>query len=225
MKINNKFSKNFYLNIFISVLLLLSLILNIVFAFTRPVIKYKTDENIIFFGDSIIQGYDVNKFFPKRNVINKGVSGNKTEDLIERINKDVYEYNPSKVFILIGVNDMCHGIDKEDIILNIQTIINGIKINRSGARIYIESIYPINNKKLKDEKLEYAYDLKNSDIIDMNKKIKKLAEENQIVFVDVYDDLTDSKGDLKELYTKDGLHLNNLGYLKLTSLLKDYIEK
>ena len=36
--------------------------------------------------------------------------------------------------------------------------------------------------------------------------------------------LLDKEGNLKELYTKDGLHLNNLGYLKVTSVLKEYVK-
>ena len=206
-------------------ILLISIIFNLIFAFGGSFIKYKSDENIVFFGDSLTSGYDVKKFYPKNNVVNKGVSGDITEDLIERISEDVYEYNPSKVVILIGANDLRKGIDEDDILLNMQNIINGIKINRSHAKIYIQSLYPVNDKVIKDKKLEYAYNLTNKQLIDFNKKLEKLCDENNVEYINMHDQLLDGDKKLKEVYTRDGLHLTNLGYLKVTSYLKQYVEE
>ena len=225
MNFSFKEHKNLIFVVFFSTLLLLSIVLNVVFVFTKPVVKYKIDNNILFFGDSLTARYDLDFYFPKKNVINKGVGGEKTEDLLERIDKDVYEYNPSKIFVQCGINDIINDIDKEDILLNIRTIITGIKVNRSYAKVYMESLYPVNEKKVKDSDNEKHRKLNNKQIKEYNEEIKKICEDNSIIYINVFDEMTDKDGNLKELYTNDGLHLTNLGYLKLTSILKDYIEK
>ena len=43
------------------------------------------DENIVFFGDSITEGYNVKEFFDEYRVVNSGISGNITKNLIDRI--------------------------------------------------------------------------------------------------------------------------------------------
>lgn len=52
------------------------------------------DENIVFYGDSITEGYNVKEFFDEYCVVNSGISGNVTKDLIDRIDPDLYDYNP-----------------------------------------------------------------------------------------------------------------------------------
>lgn len=230
MKKNNKENLVLFkriIFILIIVLLISSLILNIIF-FTKSskVSDVKElDENIVFFGDSITEQYELEKYYPKRNIINSGISGNRSEALIERLDKDVYKFNPSKVFILIGINDLCGHIEEEDILFNIQTVINGIKSNRKNATVYIESIYPLNYKMLEEKDHPYCRDIDNSKIQRINKKIKKIAKESNIEYIDVYNKLTDGEGKLKDMYTVEGLHLNNLGYLKVTSVLNKYIEE
>lgn len=219
------FERNEYLILLLVIFLVLSVSFNIMFLLLKPTVNYKNDENIIFFGDSLVSKYDIEKFYPKQNVVNKGVSGNKTENLLERINRDVYEYNPSKVIVLIGINDLKDNVDQEDILLNIKTIINGIKNNRKYSEIYIQSLYPVNSQKIKDEKLEYAYDLKNEDIKKLNSGLKSLCEQQNVKYINVYPSLIDKNGNMKKMYTSDGLHLSNLGYLKVTSVLKKYVEE
>ena len=216
--------KFFYLCSIASFLLFISLVFNVVLIVNKPIIKYENDENIIFFGDSITRGYDLEKFFPKNNVINKGVGGNRTGDLLDRVKEDVYEHNPSKVFMLIGINDLCGELDQEDIVFNIQNLISEIKLNRNKTEIYVESVYPVNTKIIKEKDLKYAFPLDNKKVISLNKEIKKVCEENDVTYIDLYSKLLDKEGNLKELYTKDGLHLNNLGYLKVTSVLKEYVK-
>lgn len=205
--------------------LIASLVGNALLLYSNYNNKKHSMENIIFFGDSITNGYQLEKFFTNSYIINKGIPGNKTEDLIKRLDKDVYEYNPSKVVILIGINDIRRGIKEDDILFNIQTIINGIKTNRNQSKIYIESIYPVNENILA-EKNQYSVDnLKNETVKKVNESIKTICKDNNIEYIDLYDSLLDDKNNLDELYTYDGLHLNTLGYLKVTSVLRDKVTK
>ena len=192
---------------------------------TKTITKYQNDENIVFYGDSITSKYEIEHFFPNNKIINSGKSGDKSSDLLERLEDDVYKYNPSKVFILIGINDLNHKVDKDDILNNIQEIITKIKVNRKYAKLYIESVYPINQDFLKESRRGFNNDLTNDDIIEFNKEIKKIADNNNITYINVYNTLTDEDGNLKREYSKEGLHLNNIGYLNVSKVLEKYIKE
>lgn len=192
---------------------------------TEIKIEYRNDENIVFYGDSITNKYDIENFFPANNIINSGISGDKASDLIERINDDVYRYNPSKVFILIGINDLNHDVDEDEILNNIQEIITGIKINRKYAKIYVESIYPINKEYMEEKDYRFNEELDNDDIIEFNKKIEEICKKNSITYIDVFDSLLDEDGNLNKEYSKEGLHLNDVGYLKVSETLSKYIKE
>lgn len=182
------------------------------------------DENIVFFGDSITEGYNVKEFFDEYRVVNSGISGNITKNLIDRIETDLYDYNPSKVIILIGTNDIRANISDEEIIDNVKNIIKGIRKNRKNAEIYIQSIYPINRDIDKEFWQDINSEYNNKHIIELNKLIKNLCKEEKINYINVYSKLIDDNGNLKSAYTKEGLHLNDLGYYKVTNVLKEYLK-
>ena len=108
---------------------------------TKEVVK---KDKIIFLGDSITHRYDLKKYYDNKNIINQGVEGDTTEDIINRLQTSIYDYNVRKVILLIGTNDI--GIGK-DPIENIKLIINKIKSYDNSIEIIVESIYPINNTK------------------------------------------------------------------------------
>jgi lysophospholipase L1-like esterase len=191
----------------------------------KETVKYVTDQNVVFFGDSITAGYKVEEFFPDTFVINSGIGGNRSNQLLERIEDDVYAYNPSKIFILIGINDMNGNVPQAEILNNIQKIINGIKINRKYTKIYIESIYPINRNMFDDIEYGFNKEVTNDKIKEINLKIKNICKENDITYVDVYSSLIDEDGNLKSAYSKEGLHLTDLGYFKVTKVLEKYISE
>ena len=49
---------------------------------TKKVVKNVMDENIVFLGDSLTSMYDVDKFYDAHNVINSGVSGESTNEVM-----------------------------------------------------------------------------------------------------------------------------------------------
>ena len=55
-------------------------------------------ENIVFLGDSITEYYDLDKFFPNNKIVNSGVGGNLSHNILDDMYNRVYKYNPSKVF-------------------------------------------------------------------------------------------------------------------------------
>ncbi len=176
--------------------------------------------NYLFLGDSITELYNLDKYFSGLSVVNSGISGNITEDILKDMKNRVYDYNPSKVFLLIGTNDLIHDISVDDIASNIEKIISEIKDNKPQAKIYVESVYPINynlNKKMVNKR-------NNDDIMKINEKIKKYCEDNGYTYINMYDSLLDGDGNFSEEYTDDGLHPNENGYEIITKELKKYLD-
>lgn len=206
----------------LGVITLLSVIGSIINKSKLDKIKVQ-DENIVFFGDSITEGYNVKEFYDEYRVVNSGISGNTTNDLINRIDSDLYDYNPSVVIIQIGTNDIRASIKDEEIINNLKTIIKGIRKNRKNASILIESIYPLN----RDMDAEYWNDVNpdynNKHIIKLNNDIKELCKKESIKYIDIYTSLLDNNKNLKEVYSKEGLHLTDLGYYKVTRIIKKFL--
>ena len=176
----------------------------------------KVPDNYLFLGDSITDFYDLDKYYPDMPTVNSGVSGNTTEDILKDMKKRAYQYNPSKVFLLIGTNDLDTKHSKEDIVKNVEKIISELKENRPKAELYIESIYPVNP----DVRRSKSGNRNNDDIKQINKELKKYCKENKINYINLYDLLKDEDDNLKEEYTKDGLHLSDEGYKVVTEEIK-----
>lgn len=179
-------------------------------------------ENIVFLGDSITSFYPLNSIFNDMPVINSGVSGYKTTDILDRMEDMVYKYNPTKVLLLIGINDINdHRTeeDRETTVNNIKKIIDNIRTNRPKAKLYVESIYPINP----DNDKNWSEEMDNEIIKKINKNIEEYCNSKKIVYIDIFDELMDDNGCFSKEYSDDGLHPNNVGYAKITSLLMPYI--
>ena len=193
-------------------------------------------ESIVFLGDSITSRCDLNKYFPNYNVYNSGIAGNMTKDILDNMENRVFVYNPTKVFILIGTNDLVYsGLDNDGIKNNIEEIINKIYEKNSNTKIYLESIYPVNNSLNK----EIVETRTNDNIKDLNNKIEKICNNNKCTYINMYDNLTDKNGNMKRIYTVampsipyekriytvDGLHLNKIGYKAVANKLIKYLDE
>ena len=219
----NKLDKSKKFNIILVIILLGFITFTIIHFVTTnhaskevKVVNNVLDSNYVFLGDSITAGYDLEEFFSDLPVVNSGVSGYRAKDILSRLDNMVYRYNPSKVFLLIGTNDISRGKDKEYIIGRISKIIDEIKENRKYTEIYVESIYPINSNKVKNRKNDF--------INELNIEIKSLCKEKEINYIDIHKLLVDDNGELKEEYSDDGLHITYEGYEVITQELEKYLK-
>ena len=188
---------------------------------TEP--KELGNENYVLLGDSLTDWYPISEYFPPGTpIVNSGFAGYKTGDLLNDMDKTVYQYNPTKVFIQMGTNDLnSSDPDIETTYNNIIKVINNVKENRPQAKIYLESIYPV-NKTIENQTTEKR---ENADIVELNMRLKRYCSENDVIFLDTYQTLSDDAGNLKSEYTYDGLHLSREGYSVLSDLLREYIEE
>ncbi len=227
----------------ISILLCISLIINFFLFFTlikkidiyedkikkitmeskskENVKKDYKEENIVFLGDSITEWYPLGELYESNiPIVNSGKAGYRTFELLPELKELVYQYNPTKVFILIGTNDINTHSGKKKLVNNVEKMIKRIKKHRAQCKIYIQSIYPVNKEDNQKEN-----EIENKEIKEVNQKIKKICKKHNVTYINVYKYLIDEEGYLDLQYTKDGLHLNDLGYLKVTKVLTPYVEE
>ncbi len=177
-----------------------------------------TADEIIFLGNSITDGCNWTELFSDLRVKNRGISGDVTEGVLNRLD-EVTESNPSKVFIMIGINDLARGMAKKEILDNYEIILNRILEASPNTKIYIESILPVNEKYGKF-KNHYS---KADSIVVLNNNLENLAERKGQTYIDLFSSFIDSEGKLKDEFTEDGLHLNGKAYQLWKSLVEKFV--
>ena len=143
------------------------------------------------------------------------------EDLLSDLRKKVYDFNPSIIFIQVGMNDIIDGRSIDDVVKDLETILLKIKENRPYAKIYVESIYPI-NKEIDDFDDDYK-EINNYSIVNYNKQIEKLCESLNVNYLDVFSQLS-VNNQLNEEYTDDGVFLNDNGYKRLYKIIRKIVD-
>lgn len=179
--------------------------------------------SVVFLGDSITDFFRLNEFFPGAYVINRGISGDTTDGVLNRLNESVYQLSPSKVFLLIGTNDLGNNKTVEYTAGNIRKIISEIKKNCPQTKIYLQSVYPVSRSKDRKIKKFIVRKRNNTDISRLNDMLKIIADEMGITYIDVYSRLVDESGNIRTDYTVEGLHLTIQGYGAVAEVLRPYI--
>ena len=169
---------------------------------------YEVD--VAFLGDSLTDGYDVQSHYPAYLVSNRGISGDTTVDLENRLQVSLYDLKPKVAVMLIGANNMDKMFD------NYENILIGLTQNVPNTKIIILSLTSMSGEWGKKNQLA-AYN---------NVKIKLLAQKYGFEYVDLYSALLNlSSGEIYDHYTTDGGHLTSLGYNVLTEQITPAIER
>ncbi len=170
--------------------------------------------DVVFVGDSLTDGYPIYKFYSDIKAYNRGIGGDRTQDVLDRIEVSVYNAKPKVIVILIGGNDVLAGKSEDYIIGNYRKILNLFKENLPNTKVIIQSNYP----------LATDYAKFNTTMLSLNGKLSNLASEFNYTFVDLYPYLLDTQtNELTLNLTPDSVHLNESGYEIVTSVLKPII--
>lgn len=184
---------------------------------------YKPDTNanseIVFLGDSITFQEDWNVLFGVSNIANAGLSGNTTDDVLTRL-PAVISGHPQKLFLMIGINDLRTGKDVAYVFSNYAKIVSQIKTVSPETKIFLESVLPVDN----DIAGPNFGIIDAQKIIDLNSRIKSLADGNEIQFIDLYPNFCGPDRKLYVAYAKDGLHLNSHGYAVWKKIIIDNVK-
>lgn len=185
-------------------------------------------DNFVFIGDSLTFGYGVPKsqsWFSllkencKYNLINKGINGNTSTDILFRFTEDVINNNPKKVFILCGTNDLLSNKPVENIISNIILMITESLENKITPIIGIPPIIiPDIAYKLfcPTDTYKYCY----ANLIILREALLSTCDDLNINFVDLY---TLTSNNINTNIFLDGIHLNSPGNILVANYLKTIV--
>lgn len=175
--------------------------------------EYALKNQTVLLGDSITDFFNWYELFydyskeSGQAVYNRGISGDTTDRLLERLQDNVLNIEPKNVVLLIGTNDISRGLPLSASVENVSKIIEKTKNACPQINFILQAVYPINKPmRFKSEKRT------NEKIDLMNKEFIKLSEKYDCVWFDITDKLKDDTGNLKKEYTFDGLHLNINAY-------------
>ena len=172
--------------------------------------------DLLFIGDSITDswrkpaprgGLEIwNKIYVPLNAANFGISGDKTQNVLWRMDHGELDgLSPKVVVLLIGTNNMAYSAD--DILLGEMKIVQEIDKRLPHSRLLLLGIFP------------RGFDPKDPVAAEMRAKIKKVNEGlaqmddgNMTRYLDIGDKLTDAKGNISPDIMPDALHLNAKGY-------------
>jgi lysophospholipase L1-like esterase len=169
--------------------------------------------DIVMVGNSITeQGGNWGHRFNNRKVKNRGISGDVTAGVINRL-AEIYYYKPKKVFIKIGINDLFHNeLTPEYVANNIKSIVYKIHLESPITKIYVQTILPTaNNTSLKAK------------IATTNSILKAMPPADYLQIIDLHSRFADQNDLMIGSYTNDGLHLTELGYLAWQNYIIEFV--
>ena len=174
-----------------------------------------SQETIVFTGSSTVKMWkNIQELFPEYQIINSGFGKSQTIDLLNYTDDLILKYNPKKIFIYEGDNDISDKKRLKDILNSFSIIISKIKKQNAAAQIILISPKP----SIARWHLKRKY-------IKLNKKLKEMCEvDDQLEFANVWDIMLEKRKLKKDLFTNDGLHMNDEGYKLWYSVIKNYVQ-
>ena len=177
-------------------------------------------DRVVFMGDSITQGWNLERSFPGKPYINRGISGQTSPQMLLRFRQDVIDLQPKVVVILAGTNDIAENtgpMTPEETEGNLMSMAELARAN--GIRVVLCSVLP---------SVDFPWH-RGLDpaprIVGLNKWIRNYAAEKGYVYVDYYSAMKDAQGGLPPTLSRDGVHPLPAGYAIMAPLAEAGIEK
>ncbi len=137
--------------------------------------------------------------------VNLGISGNRTEHLMARLESDFIEVQPDIVSIMIGINDVWHHYafefvetTDEQFEKNYRTVLDAIK-SRTNARILMIQPFLL-------ETVDPAKQILCEELARKQQIIRKLADEYADVYLPLDEVLHTETDEKPAYYSADGVH-------------------
>jgi lysophospholipase L1-like esterase len=164
--------------------------------------------DLIFIGDSITQGWEGNgkavweEFYGKRNAVNLGIGGDRTQHVLWRIeNGEVDGIKPGVAVLMIGTNNS--GSNTADEIADgVKAIVRRLREKLPDTKVLLLAVFPRNEKPtpVRDK------------LNEVNDKIASLSDSKSVTYLDIGKNFLNDDGTISKEIMPDFLHLSPKGY-------------
>ena len=110
-----------------------------------------------------------------------------------------------KVYILLGINEL--GCSTESIIAKIQELVDYIEQHQPQAIVFLQA-----NMHVTESRSNSDETFNNENIDALNEEIEKLADGENIFYIDINEVFDDENGNLGSDFSGDGIHVSAMGY-------------
>lgn len=191
--------------------------------------KTKKDSvDLLFLGDSITDGWDNQgkaiweKFYVPHNPLNLGVSGDRTQHVLWRLqNGEVDGLKPKVTVLLIGINNTPNEKDgtprntAPEIIEGITAVVKEIQTRLPKTKVLLLAVFPYKQKG----------DPMRDKVAEINQGISKLGKMKRVTFLDINQKFLEADGTLPTDVMPDLLHPNEKGYQIWADAMEPTLEK
>ena len=179
---------------------------------------------VVFLGDSITDGWRLNEYFPGRDFVNRGISGQITGEMLGRMKADVIDLKPAAVTVLAGTNDIARGVPAATIQNNLTMIAD--LAEKYGIQPIFASILPVSDYHRESNPMyERTPARPPATILALNAWLADFCRKRKYAYVDYFSKTVDGSGYLQASLADDGLHPNAAGYRIMAPLVLEAIDK
>ncbi|MCB1129683.1 MAG: prolyl oligopeptidase family serine peptidase [Verrucomicrobiae bacterium] len=188
------------------------------FADVKRAAEEHPDARVVFLGDSISQALTghkdrvshaggsrpIDKVFGEGEALSLGLSGDRTEHLLWRIDHGQFDgLKPEWVVLMIGVNNInTGGHTGEETAAGTAAVVKRLKAKLPETRILMLGCFPAG---------ERPDDPRRTEIDALHKGVAPLADDERVFYQDLRPMFLEADGTLNDLMTTDAIHLNAKG--------------
>ena len=164
-----------------------------------------------FLGDSITEfwpelGKNVwQAEFGRMRVLNCGVSGDTTQNMLYRLTHGEFEnVTPKVVVVLAGTNNLSlfPDLEPDDLVRGLQRTVSTLRAKSPSSKILLLSILPSGQPS----------DPIRERILDTNQRLAALSDGTSVIYLDIFSAFLDARGRFLPAVSQDGTHLTAKGY-------------
>ncbi len=190
------------------------------------------DLQVVFLGDSITQSLTgagdrlardggqrpIDRFYGERKAASFGLSGDRTEHLLWRIENGNFDaLDPRLIVLMIGVNNINAGRNSgEDIAAGIEAVVRLLRQREPQAELLLLGCFPT--------KEAGSWERRQWEIL--QQLLFPLGELDQVTYLDLRHSFVDADGQLStRTMSADGIHLSPTGYVVWLMTIEDTVRR
>ncbi len=166
--------------------------------------------DLIFIGDSITQGWEGagkevwEKYYAKRNAVNLGIGGDRTQHVLWRLDHgNIENIKPKAAVIMIGTNNSNYEDNTvAEIAEGVTAIVHKLRQTLPDTKIMLLAIFPRGERP----------NPQRGKILEVNQILNRLHDGEHVWFVDFGYKFVDDSGVIPKSLMPDSLHLSPEGY-------------